>query len=194
VHYSDSELSELFGSVGDDVRVHKSCIVIGGERIHLGSHVRVDCFSLLSAGEQGITIGNHVHIAAGVCLFGSGGKIRIEDFAGISARSLLYTATDDYIHGHLTGPTVPAKYRKVTTGDLTLKKHCIIGCGSVIMPCTLGVGASVGALSFVNKDVADFDIVVGIPAVRRASRSRKILDLEKELLEEESRIGSSREG
>ncbi|HXN63976.1 MAG TPA: hypothetical protein VN862_01490 [Candidatus Acidoferrales bacterium] len=62
------------------------------------------------------------------------------------------------------------------------------------MPCTLGVGASVGALSFVNKDVADFDIVVGIPAVRRASRSRKILDLEKELLEEESRIGSSREG
>jgi dTDP-4-amino-4,6-dideoxy-D-glucose acyltransferase len=193
VHCSESELLELFGSVGHDVRIHKSCIVIGGKRIHLGSHIRVDCFSLLSAGEQGITIGDHVHIAVGVCLFGSGGRIKIDDFVGISARSLLYTATDDYVEGYLTGPTIPNKYRKITAGDITLNKHCIIGCGSVIMPCTLGVAASVGALSFVNKDVADFDVVAGIPAVRRASRSRRILEFEKELREDESKITGSQQ-
>jgi dTDP-4-amino-4,6-dideoxy-D-glucose acyltransferase len=193
MHYSDPELLELFGSVGRDVRIHKSCIVIGGKRIHLGSRVRVDCFSLLSAGEKGIEIGDHVHIAVGVCLFGSGGKIKIDDFVGISARSLLYTATDDYVEGYLTGPTVPDRYRKLTTGNIVLNKHCIIGCGSVLMPCTLGVAASVGALSFVNKDVADFDIVAGIPAVRRSSRSRKILDLERQLREEESKNSRSRQ-
>ncbi len=193
MHFSESELLELFGSVGSDVRIHKSCVVIGGKRIHLGSHVRVDCFSLLSAGDQGITVGDHVHIAVGVCLFGSGGNITIGDFVGISARSLLYTATDDYVEGYLTGPTVPDRYRKLTTGNIVLNKHCIIGCGSVLMPCTLGVAASVGALSFVNKNVADFDIVAGIPAVTRSSRSRKILDLERQLREEESKSSRSRQ-
>src|SRR5262249_13416448 len=142
-------------------------------------HVRIDAFSVLSAGEQGIFIGDHVHIAVGCCLYGSGGKIKVDDFAGISARSLLYTATDDYVHGFLTGPTVPQKYRKITRGDITLNKHVIIGCSSVIMPCTLGLAASVGALSFVNKDVPDFAVVTGVPAARIKMRDPRILELEK---------------
>lgn len=186
--YSESELLETFGSVGHDVRIHKSCIIFGGKRIRIGSHVRIDCWSLLSAGDQGIMIGDHVHIAVGVCLFGSGGKIKVGDFAGISARTLLYTATDDYTAGCLTGPTVPEKYRKVIAGDITLGKHSVIGCSSVVMPCTVGIGATVGALSFVNKDVADFDVVAGIPAIRRSSRGRDVLESEKRLREEESSV------
>jgi acetyltransferase-like isoleucine patch superfamily enzyme len=191
VHYSESELLEMLDSVGRDVRIHKSCVILGGKRIRVGSHVRIDCFSLLSAGEHGITIGDHVHIAVGVCLFGSGGKIEVSDFAGISARTLLYTATDDYTSGNLTGPTIPDKYRKVIQGDIILGKHCVIGCGSVVMPCRIGLGATVGALSLVKKDVPEFEVVAGIPAVRRSSRSRGILDSEKQLREEESRITRS---
>jgi acetyltransferase-like isoleucine patch superfamily enzyme len=187
VYYSESELLETLGSVGRDVRIHKSCVILGGKRIRVGSHVRIDCFSLLSAGEQGITIGDHVHIAVGVCLFGSGGRIRVDDFAGISARTLLYTATDDYTSGNLTGPTIPDKYRKVIQGDIILGKHSVIGCGSVVMPCRIGLGATVGALSLVKKDVPDFEVVAGIPAVRRSSRSREFLDSEKQLREEESK-------
>src|ERR1700747_1863195 len=85
VHYSESELLETFGSVGHNVRVHKSCVILGGKRIHIGFNLRIDCISLLSAGEQGISIGDHVHIAVGVCMFGSGGRITVGDFAGISA-------------------------------------------------------------------------------------------------------------
>ena len=191
MHYSESELLDMLGSVGQDVRIHKSCVILGGKRMRVGSHVRIDCFSLLSAGEQGITIGDHVHIAVGVCLFGSGGRIEVSDFAGISARTLLYTATDDYTSGNLTGPTIPDKYRKVIQGDVILGKHCVIGCGSVVMPCRIGLGATVGALSFVKEDVPDFEVVAGIPAVRRSSRSRGILDSEKQLREEESRISRS---
>jgi acetyltransferase-like isoleucine patch superfamily enzyme len=191
VDYSDSELLEIFGSVGHDVRIHKSCIIFGGKRIHIGSHVRIDCFSLLSAGEQGISIGDHVHIAVGVCMFGSGGKIKVEDFAGISARTLLYTATDDYTSGNLTGPTIPDKYRKLIAGDIVLNKHSVIGCGSVVMPCRVGVAATVGALSFVNRDVPDFEVVAGIPALRRSSRGREVLDSEKRLREEESGVSDA---
>jgi dTDP-4-amino-4,6-dideoxy-D-glucose acyltransferase len=191
VDYSGSELLEIFGSVGHDVRIHKSCIIFGGKRIHIGSHVRIDCFSLLSAGEQGISIGDHVHIAVGVCMFGSGGRIKVEDFAGISARTLLYTATDDYTSGNLTGPTVPDKYRKLIAGDIVLNKHSVIGCGSVVMPCRVGVAATVGALSFVNRDVPDFEVVAGIPALRRSSRGREVLDSEKRLREEESGVSDA---
>ena len=191
MHYSESELLEMFSSVGRDVRIHKSVIILGGKKIRVGSHVRIDCFSLLSAGEQGITIGDHVHIAVGVCLFGSGGRIQVNDFAGISARTLIYTATDDYTAGNLTGPTIPDKYRKVIQGDVILSKHSVIGCGSVVMPCRIGVAATVGALSFVNKDVPDFEVVAGIPATRRSSRGREILDSEKRLREEESRSAGS---
>jgi acetyltransferase-like isoleucine patch superfamily enzyme len=191
VHYSESELLDMLGSVGQDVRIHMSCVILGGKKIRVCSHVRIDCFSLLSAGEQGITIGDHVHIAVGVCLFGSGGRIEVSDFAGISARTLLYTATDDYTSGNLTGPTIPDKYRKVIQGDIILSKHSVIGCGSVVMPCRIGLGATVGALSFVKEDVPDFEVVAGIPAVRRSSRSRGILESEEQLREEESRITRS---
>ena len=191
MHYSESELLETFGSVGRNVRIHKSCVILGGKRIRIGSHVRIDCFSLLSAGEQGITIGDHVHIAVGVCLFGSGGRIEVNDFAGISARTLLYTATDDYASSHLTGPTIPDKYRKVIHGDIILGKHSVIGCGSVVMPSRIGAGATVGALSLVKKDVPEFEVVAGIPAVRRSSRSREILDSERQLREEESKAAGS---
>jgi dTDP-4-amino-4,6-dideoxy-D-glucose acyltransferase len=185
MNYSESELRETFGSVGTNVSVHRSCIIFGGDRIHIGSNVRIDCFSMLSAGDQGITIGGHVHIAVGCYLFGSGGKITIDDFAGLSARVSLFTATDDYLLGYMTNSTVPDKYKKVTKGDVALKKHALVGCGAVIMPCTLGVGSSVAALSFVSKNVADFDVVKGTPAVRIASRRRMILDLENRLRESE---------
>jgi galactoside O-acetyltransferase len=142
---------------------------------------------MLSAGEHGITIGDHVHIAVGCYLFGSGGKITIGDFASLSARVSLFTATDDYLFGYMANPTVPDKYKKVTTGDIVLNKHALVACGAVLMPCTLGVAASVAALSFVNENVADFDVVKGCPAVKVTSRRRRILDLEKQLREEEGR-------
>jgi galactoside O-acetyltransferase len=184
VNYSESELRETFGSVGKNVNVHRSCIIFGGKRIHIGSNVRIDCFSMLSAGEQGIMIGDHVHIAVGCYLFGSGGKITLDDFAGLSARVSLFTATDDYLLGYMTNPTVPDKYKKVTKGDIILNKHALVGCGAVIMPCTLGVAACVATLSFVSKNVADFEVVKGSPAVKVTSRRRRILDLEKQLREE----------
>ncbi|MBV9217061.1 MAG: hypothetical protein JO053_12880 [Acidobacteria bacterium] len=50
----------------------------------------------------------------------------------------------------------------MTRGDIVLNKHALVGSGSVVMSCTLGVAASVRALSVVGKNVADFDVVKGI--------------------------------
>jgi len=186
MNYTVAELEQLGIRVGANPSIHKSVLFFNPAKIVIGHHVRIDCLSMLSAGEQGIVIGDHVHIAAGAYLFGSGGKVVFEDFSSISSRVTLYTGTDDFLLGHMVGPTVPEKYRRVTTGDVILRKHAAVGSGSIVMCCTLGVGASIAALSFVKKNVPDFDIMSGSPAAKIGTRRRMILDLEKRLREEEA--------
>ena len=51
------------------------------------------------------------------------------------------------------------------TGKVTIKKNARIGSHSVVMPgVIIGENAVVGAFSFVNKDVPENSVVVGIPA------------------------------
>lgn len=185
-NYSCDELRTMLASVGDNVNVHGSVLMFSPHLIHVGSNVRIDCFSILSAGQEGIYIGDHVHIAAGVYLFGSGGRIVLESFSGLSSRAVVYTASDDYTEGYLTGPTVPMKFRKVRQGDVILRRHAVVGAGSILLPAvTVGLGASVGALTLVHKPVGDFAVVAGIPFRVIGERDRRILEGEKKLLEEE---------
>lgn len=182
-NYTDAELRELGIEFGDEVAIHRSVILFGAERIRIGNRVRIDCHAMLSAGTEGITIGNNVHLAAGGYYFGSGGPIVIEDFAGLSARVAVYTASDDFKDGWLTGPTVPDEFKKVTTGPVTVRKHTIVGAGTLIFAnVTLGLASAVGALSLVKRDVDDFAIVAGNPACVLGERDRRILDLEAEYL------------
>lgn len=51
------------------------------------------------------------------------------------------------------------------TGKVILKQNCKIGSHSVIMPgVTVGENSIVGAFSFVNKDIPDNVIAMGVPA------------------------------
>jgi dTDP-4-amino-4,6-dideoxy-D-glucose acyltransferase len=168
--YSKEELKCL-GHVGENVLIDHSVVLICPENIYIGSNVRVDAFCMLS-GTQGIRIGNQVHIAPYCQLVSAGGIITMEDFSGLSARVSIFTASDDYVGGTLTNPTVPDRFKKLKTGPVVLEKHVIIGCGSVIMPnCTLGFGSSVGALSFVGKSVKSGDVVSGQPAKTLTTRN-----------------------
>ncbi len=185
--YSKEELKCL-GSCGDNVQIDKSVILLSPQNIHIGNDVRIDAFSFLS-GRFGITIGNNVHIAVYNQLMASGAEINISDFVGISARCSIFTASDDYVDGWLTGPTVPFEYRKVQSGPVVLGKHAIIGAGAIIMPgCNFGVGSSVGALSFVNKDVPDYMVVSGVPAKPFKLRNKdRLMEMEKAYLQEKKK-------
>ena len=161
-----------------NVQIDRTCRFFGTERIRIGSNVRIDPFCLISAGEGGIAIGNHVHISVAVTLAGTG-AIVLEDFAGLSNRVSIFSSNDDYSQGYMTNPTVPDEFKCVTVAPVTVGRHAIIGCGSVVLPgVTIGLGASVGALSLVNKSVPDWMIVSGNPLRRIGTRDRKLLDLE----------------
>jgi dTDP-4-amino-4,6-dideoxy-D-glucose acyltransferase len=137
---------------------------------------------VLSAGSKGIHIGSYVHLACGCYLFGSSDQIVLEDFTSVSSRVAIYTANDDYTGGYMTNPTVPDEYRNVNSGPVTLRKHAIVGTGSVILPgVEIGLGGSVGALSVVREDIADFLVVFGNPQKVIGKRGNQLLELEKRL-------------
>lgn len=164
-NYSHDELKNLLGSVGENVAIHRSVIFFSPKNIFLGSTVRIDCHCVLSAGEEGIYLGDYIHMGVAAHLFGSGGKITIESFVGVSSRVSLFTASDDYSDGYLANPIIPEQYRKVDKGSILIERQGLVGCGSIVFPgITIGKGAAVGAMSLVKNDVAPGDLVAGIPA------------------------------
>jgi galactoside O-acetyltransferase len=185
-YFTESDLRDAgFKSLGSNVRIARNCTVISPENIEIGSNVRIDGYcSLVAAGAGNIRLGSFIHVAA-YCLLSAGDGIVMEDFSGLSQGVRLYTRSDDYSGEALTNPTVPAKYTKVHRGPIVLKRHVIVGSGSVILPgVTVGEGSAVGALSLVTKDLAGWGVYFGCPAKRLKDRSNALLALERQLRDE----------
>lgn len=169
-------------SIGEDVQISDKASFYGASRIRIGSHVRIDDFCVLAAGVGGIDIGNYVHIAVGSSLIGAG-KIKMNDFSGLSSRVSIYSSSDDYSGAWLTNPTVPDEFKNVHHAPVNLERHVIVGSGSVILPgIILEEGVAVGALSLITKNCTAFGIYVGNPARRVKERKRDLLELERTYL------------
>lgn len=181
---SKSELLELgLKSVGNNVSISNRVSFYNPSNIEIGNNVRIDDYCVISAGEGGIKIGDYVHIAVYCSIVGKG-KVIIEDFCGLSSRVSIYSSNDYYSGNFLTNPTVPSKYTNVTHGIVHLKKHVIVGAGSVILPnVVLEEGVAVGSLSFITKSVEEYKIVVGNPARILKNREKNLDYLESKLLD-----------
>jgi len=169
-----------FRSVGRGVQISDGARFYGASRIAIGDFCRVDDFALLSAGEAGIEVGRHVHIAC-FCSLQGDGLITLEDYCGISGRTAIYSSTDDFSGASMSGPTIPAEFRAVETAAVRVGRHSIVGAGSVVLPgVTLEVGATVAALSLVRDSVPPFTLVGGVPARKIGVRRRDLLELERQ--------------
>lgn len=180
--YTQEELKDLgFKELGHNVLISKKASLYGVANISLKNNIRIDDFCTISAGTNGIIIGNYVHIAVYSSLMGQG-EIILEDYSGLSSRVSIYSSTDDYSGNYLTNPTVPSEYKNIITGKVHLKKHVIVGAGAVILPnVTIGEGSAIGSLSLVNKNCDEFGIFAGTPAKFIKNRNKHILELEANL-------------
>ena len=185
-YYTEDDLRGAgFKSLGSNVRVAKTCTVVGPENIEIGNNVRIDGYcSLVAAGTGHLRLGSFIHVA-GYCLLSAGEGIILDDFSGLSHGVRLYSRSDDYSGAALTNPTVPPKYTKVNRGSVIIKHHVIVGAGTVILPgVTVGEGSAVGALSLVTKNLAEWGVYFGCPAKRLKDRSKALLELERNLWQE----------
>lgn len=172
-----------FAHVGENVRLSDKASYYGCSRIHIGNNVRIDDFCVLSAGIGGIVIGNNVHVAVYSALIGAG-KITLADFSNISSRVSIYSSNDDYSGRAMTNPTVPAAFTNVTHADVTIGRHVIIACGSIILPGVhVDEGAVIGALSLVKRDCEAFGVYGGGVKVKFLyERKRDLLAVEQQFL------------
>lgn len=177
-YLSVSELEKMgFNSLGENVSISDKASIYNCKNITIGSNVRIDDFCVVSAGSEGIIIGDYVHIAVFTSLIGKA-KITISDFCNLSSRVSVYSSSDDYSGNTMTNPMIPDEYKTVIHKDVFMDKHVIVGCGSVILPgVVLGQGVAIGALSFVTTDCDAFGIYAGVPAYKIKDRKLNLLAL-----------------
>ena len=115
-------------------------------RIRIGSNSAVSSFDHLSTGTQDLIIGDNVRIAPNVTLLGGTRNFRRKDILIVNQGS--------------------------TNPGLTIGDDVLIGANVVVLPgCHIGEGAVIGAGSVVDREVAPYSIVAGVPAREVGSRS-----------------------
>ena len=172
-YYTEEELSNLgLHSYGKNVKMSRYARIYSPDKVTIGNNVRIDDFCILSGN---ITLGSNIHISAYVALYGSMG-IELEDYTGISPRSTIYSAMDDFGGDYLIGPIHPEGTTNVTGGKVILKKYSQIGTHCVVFPnLTIDEGAVIGACSLVRSSVAPWGIYAGTPIRFIKHRSNKML-------------------
>lgn len=171
--YTEEELLSIgFKSIGKNCSISRKCSFYGVEGMAIGDNVRIDDYCILSGN---ITLGSHIHISAYVALYGRQG-ILMEDYTGISPRSTIYSAMDDFSGDYLIGPVHPEDCINVTGGMVTIKKYSQIGANCIVFPkLTIEEGVVVGAFSMVRSNLSSWGVYYGIPATKRKDRNKGLL-------------------
>lgn len=165
-NYTREELINSLSSIGENVYISNDVIFHNPQNISIGNNVRIDsqCI-LITSKDTKIKIGNDVHISCGCYYYGNSGNITLEDSVCTSARCTLYTGNADYTDGYMANSVAPVEYKKSKVGNITLKKHSVVGCYTVILPgIVLEHATAVGSHSLVTKSTTPFDIIAGTPA------------------------------
>lgn len=183
-YYTEEQLKNLgFKYVGKNVKISDKASIYNFDQIEIGDNSRIDDFCIISGK---IKIGRNVHITP-MCLVAGGMEgVIFEDFTTIAYGVQVFTQSDDYSGRTMCNSTIPKKYKKEIFKEVILKKHTIVGAGSIIMPgVILEEGTSVGAMSLILKTTESWGIYVGNPAKRLKNRKKDLLELEKEYLKNE---------
>lgn len=179
--YSEEELKQLgIAEYGEDVHIGRHAVLYHPEQLHIGSHVRIDDFTIISGR---VMLRDYIHISHFCGLYGAEKGIELSDYTCLSSRVSVYATSDDYSGETMTNPMVPFPYHcRHIEGAVRIEKHGLVGCGSVILPgVVLREGCSVGSMSLIRESTEEYGIYAGIPARRIRERSRKLKELEQEL-------------
>jgi galactoside O-acetyltransferase len=164
--------------LGQNVIIGKTVRIRYPELVSIGDNCIIDDFTYISTQ---LHLEGYVHISSGCKIIGGRqSMLSMDYFSTFSPNVVVAAGSDDYLGGIAT-PLVPSEYKgNVQYGNITIGKHCVIGSGSVILPgVNIDEGASVGALSLVNKSLASWGLYAGVPAKKIKNRNKdQILAME----------------
>lgn len=183
----------IIGSVGRNVVFGQGITVRHGHKISIGDNVIVDDNAVLDAkgnGNAGIHVGADTIVSRGVVLSCKNGDINIGTHCTVGINTLVHAMAgsnviigDDVLIGAFcyfigSGPygteslELPFKEQGVIPqGGVKVADNVWFGSHvQVLDGVSVGTGAIVGASSVVNKEVADYDVVAGVPMKKIKSR------------------------
>ncbi|PML40661.1 acyltransferase [Vibrio breoganii] len=177
-YYTVDELNSIgFKSIGNNVKISKKASFYNVNNICIGDNTRIDDFCVLSAGTGGINLEKNIHIAVYSSLIGAA-SITMEDYTCLSSRCSVYSSSDDYSGEYMTNPTVQCHLTNVISQNVIIKRHSLIGSGSIILPgVVINENVAVGALSLVKTDLESGHIYGGNPLKKLKKRSAKCMRL-----------------
>lgn len=162
---------------GENVLISRKSSIYSAKNVLIGDNVRIDDFCIISGN---ITIGSNVHISAYCALYGSQG-ITLKDYTGLSSKTIIYSAIDDFSGDYLVGPLYEREFTNLQGGCVIIEKYVQIGASCIVFPnLQIGEGVAVGAMSLVKETLEPWSIYVGIPARKIKKRSKKLLQFIKE--------------
>ena len=149
------------------ISIERGCYIIGIKNFILKKNIQIGINSFLNAEESSIVIGNNFNSNHNLYLNASGGgKIQFGDNVLIGPNVVFRTAN------HKTDQVkILIRLQGNEYGDIIVGNNVWIGSNCVIlMGVTIGEGAVIAAGAVVNKDVAPYDVVGGVPAKKIKSR------------------------
>lgn len=174
--YSEEELINMNIIFGKNISISKKVSIYNYDKIEIGDNVRIDDYCILSGN---IKIGSNVHISAYTALYGKYG-IEIGNYCGCSPRCTILSGSDDFSGEYMIGPMVNEELTNVNGSKVIMENFSQIGANSIVMPgVRIKEGAVCGCFSFVNKDLNEWTINVGIPTIFLKERKQNIKELVK---------------
>ncbi|MCY4662989.1 MAG: acyltransferase [Acidobacteria bacterium] len=181
----------LLGACGRNVFFGSDVTLRHPHKIRIGDNVVVDDGCVLDAkgaANDGITIGNGVFLGRQTIVTTKDGDVVLEDGVNVSAFCMIFSAS----HVRCGRGTLLAAYTYLVGGGhdldridvaiidqarpsegIAIGSNCWLGAGVTVLDgVTVGHDAVIGANSVVTKDVEDFVVAAGSPAVtirRRAA-------------------------
>lgn len=173
-------IKRKFKYIGKNVLISDKASIYNTDQFEIGDNSRIDDFVLISGK---IKIGSFVHVAAHSYIGGGIEGVEIDDFTGLAHHVQVFSQSDDYSGITMTNPTVDENFKNVIRKKVIIKKHCIIGAGSIIMPgVTLNEGSAVGAMTLIRKNTQPWSTYLGNPSKKIKDRRKDLLLLEKKFL------------
>lgn len=180
----------LFKKIGKGVVFGRSVVIRHPDKISLGNRVVIDDYALIDArgaGEEGIVVGDDVIISRGTTIQSKVGPIEIAPRSNIGAGTSIISMGGVYIgemvtiagHCHVSGGAYQIErdglsdreHEKYTKGPIRIDRKSRLGMGAIVLDGVhICEGAVIGAASVVTKDIPEYSVAAGSPAIVKRTR------------------------
>lgn len=166
-HGSGEVKVNQFKKIGENVIFEKGVLVFHPENIELGSNIYVGHNAILKGHYKNLMcVGDNTWIGQN-CYFHSAGGINIGKNVGIGPDVKILTS----FHKE-EGISKPILFAALEFKKVVIEDDANIGVGTIILPgVKIGKGVQIGAGAVVTKNIPNYAVAFGVPAVIVGYRS-----------------------